>query len=250
MTARRPLVIINGVVQELPVGDTLESDTIPPITGPGSPPVFMFAGSPAFGTAGVSLAAPAYPSGGNAPVAGELLELVCVASSVVGLVVTTPSGWTKVYEGGDANVQLTIFHKFSDGTETGTVTLAFTGAVNGRNGALISRFSNVDSATPYQSITTHFTAASSAWVGNAIATTVANALLRDIYFSLANLVSSPNLGWTETHDFGQSGAGPDFSTAGEYKVASISGSQAAGSVTPIGGPADYWCFTYALLPTP
>lgn len=220
---------------------------LPIATVSGSPPSFGAAGAITTTGTGLGLTTVAYPASISA---GDYLELSVAVSSVVGVTVNTPAGWTQVYQAAAPSntVQLAVFYKFASGSESGTLSLTSSGTINGKTASVICRYGGVNAVTPYEVVTTHVSTDAVALNGNAVTTAGANRLLVDKFTSSVGVSMTPGTGWTEDFDGLLGGAGTDIFIGGTHKAAAGSGSVSAEAATHNGGfGIEYLAFTYALI---
>lgn len=195
----------------------------------------------------------AYPAG---IVAGEYLELTVVANGAGADTAYSLAGWTagaSVHADWGSNMLgLYILWKVADGTETGSVTPTRTGTAPTREGAVIDRYSGVDtSGSPYEGSNTGNTPNSTTTpISTTAVTTTGSGRL--VVNKLANQIAAtltPETGWTEAWDLVRSGVGPDYGFAAHHKVASGAGAQETEEPTPSAEAAFAWV-SYALIGLP
>lgn len=197
-------------------------------------------------TAGSIVAA--YPTGISA---GHYLELTVVGAGSDSTTTYTVSGWTKLAEHfmldpGSATVgtTLAVFYKTATGSESGTVTPSVSGTTPARQGAVIERYSGVDtSGTPYEGL--NESSLSGSPLNPPDTTTTANGRLLVYKYASVILDIAPEAGWTEVWEFIRSGIGTDYLFTSHQKTAVGFGTQAGENPTTSSGL--YWvCISYAL----
>lgn len=180
---------------------------------------------------------PTYPA---SIAAGDFLVGICMGNGSDDLDYSGPSGFsllgstTFALTTGVAGI-LRVFSKVADGSETGTATFTKTAGSANANGAFIVRFTG---ASGYEGVQTFKTENDSTtpMVSPAVTTTVANALIVNVFGQQQNQTLTEEAGWTEVFDQGANNAGPsDYRVALHYKAAVGIGAQATETPTYASG---------------
>lgn len=195
--------------------------------------------APTWGAVGAHTAgslAAAYPTGITA---GDLLVMHITATAADGTTAYSLSGWTagpSALQSGMGGIY--TLYKVATGSESGTATPTRTGTAPTANGAVINRFSGVNtSATPYEGATSTFNA-NTALTGNVMTsapiTTAANGrLLVNLYHqNIVPIVLTHGSGWSQAYEFIRTGIGPDYQMDFDYKTAVGYGGQSSEVATP------------------
>jgi hypothetical protein len=149
--------------------------------------------------------------------------------------VNAPAGWTQISQGQSFTLHTqAIFYKRADGTETGTVNIAGTGAgsFNDTKAGIISIYRGcVSTGTPYEGVAATL-GQNTAPTGSAVTTTGADRTVANfiaITNSLTNCV--PAAGWTEQYENGGTVTN-SVNLVLHDKVQSTAGTVAAEATTP------------------
>lgn len=197
--------------------------------------------APTFGAVGTHSAGvinAAYPAGISA---GDLLELVIVQNGGDGTTAYSATGWSAgaSYMGtftgaptGGGNMAIHVLRKIATGSESGTVTVSRAGTAPTREGAVIERFSGVDtSGTIHEGLGTGTISDTGPLAGAittpAITTTANGRLLVNRFASPIVVTKSPGAGYTEAYEVNRSGVGPDYIFSMDYKDATGFGAQSS-----------------------
>lgn len=198
--------------------------------------------APTWGAVGAHTAgsiAAAYPMGITA---GDLLVMHITATAADSDTAYSLTGWTAgptALEAAHAGIYTLL--KVATGSESGTATPTRTGTTPTAQGAVINRFSGVDtSGTPYEGAASTYnanTAATGNVMTSAPITTTANGrLLINLYHhNVAPIHLTPGSGWTQAYELSRVGIGPDYQMVFDYKAAAGFGGQGSESATTASG---------------